>query len=108
MNIPSHCIGDKFYSANTFKMRKKTELIIMLQKAESNYQKIRNVNNDLNLRLGLKDPTQFYNRRELEAETQKKKIQKLGKLCVQNDITEHEIFRIIQERKALEDKGWTD
>lgn len=41
-------------------------------------------------------------------EKQRKEIQELGILCIQNGITKVDIFQLIQNKRALEDKEWTD
>lgn len=40
--------------------------------------------------------------------TQLEKEKELGVLCVQYGITKEDIFRLIREKKAVEDYEWTD
>lgn len=42
------------------------------------------------------------------AQKQKMKQEKLGNICLQHGITEVDLFRLIQEKKARNDKSWTD
>ena len=43
-----------------------------------------------------------------EAQKQKMQQEKLGNLCLQHGITEVDLFRLIKEKKARNDKSWTD
>lgn len=42
------------------------------------------------------------------AQKQKMKQEKLGNICLQHGITEVDLFRLIQEKKARNDKSWTN
>lgn len=38
---------------------------------------------------------------------QKRKVNKLGTICVQNGIDENDLFKLIRDRKSVEDYEWT-
>lgn len=38
---------------------------------------------------------------------QKRKVHKLGTICVQNGIDENDLFKLIRDRKSVEDYEWT-
>lgn len=42
------------------------------------------------------------------AQKQKIKQEKLGNICLQHGITEVDLFRLIEKKKARNDKSWTD
>lgn len=41
------------------------------------------------------------------ADEQKRKVHKLGTICVQNGIDENDLFKLIRDRKSVEDYEWT-
>lgn len=41
------------------------------------------------------------------ADEQKRKVHKLGMICVQNGIDENDLFKLIRDRKSVEDYEWT-
>lgn len=41
------------------------------------------------------------------ADEQKRKVHKLGTICVQNGIDENDLFKMIRDRKSIEDYEWT-
>lgn len=41
------------------------------------------------------------------AEEQKRKVHKLGTICVQNGIDEIDLFNFIRNKRAVEDFDWT-
>lgn len=41
------------------------------------------------------------------ADEQKRKVYKLGTICVQNGIDENDLFKLIRDRKSIEDYEWT-
>lgn len=38
---------------------------------------------------------------------QKRKVHKLGTICVQNGIEENDLFELIRNKKSIEDFNWT-
>ncbi|MEE1448589.1 hypothetical protein [Faecalitalea cylindroides] len=41
------------------------------------------------------------------AEEQKRKVHKLGTICVQNGIDEIDLFNFVRNKRAVEDFDWT-
>lgn len=114
MEISKTCIGGCFLSHATFVACTKYQLIEYLRTAEDNYQFLKKKYYESIGETFEPDELRRYtvsrtsNSNDIDCENQKKKIQKLGKLCVQNGISEVEIFQMIQKTRSLEDKGWTD
>ena len=62
----------------------------------------------MNKKMQRQDKIERQIQKEYMALAQLEKEKELGILCVQHGITKEDIFRLIREKRAVEDYEWTD